>query len=86
MIGDVLGGFEHALVVQVRGAAGRTEGVVADPGLDAGRSGTPLNHSVGVLLPHGVAGENGGLAGRCPEQRRARVSGDISGRDVSRCK
>ena len=31
VIGDVLRGFEGALVLQVRGDAGRAEGVVADP-------------------------------------------------------
>lgn len=36
MVGDVLRGFERALVLQVGGDAGRPEGVVADPGLDAG--------------------------------------------------
>ena len=36
MVGDVLRGFERALVLQVGGDACCAEGVVSDPGLDAG--------------------------------------------------
>ena len=82
MVGDVLRGFQRALVLQVRGDAGRPEGVVPDPGLDAGAARPPLDHPVGVLLPHGLAGERSGLACRRLEQRRVRVSGDTCGGDV----
>ena len=34
MIGDVLGVFERALVLEVCGDARGAEGVIADPGLD----------------------------------------------------
>ena len=51
-------------------------------GLDAGGLGAPLDHPVGVLLPHGVAGERAGLAGGRPEQRPVRISGDAGGGDV----
>jgi hypothetical protein len=51
-------------------------------GLDVGRRGAALNHAVGVLLPHGVAGERAGLAGRRAEQRPVSVGGDASGSDV----
>ena len=36
MVGDVLRRFEGALVLQVRGDAGRPEGMVPDPGLNDG--------------------------------------------------
>jgi len=59
VIGDVLRGLKRALVFQIRRDAGGAEGMVADPGLDAG-----VESSAGVLLPHGVAREFAGLAGR----------------------
>ena len=36
MVGDVLGRFQGAVVLEVGGNAGGAEGVVADAGLDAG--------------------------------------------------
>ena len=41
VVGDVLRGFKRALVLQVRGDAGRPEGVVPDPRLDAGAARAP---------------------------------------------
>jgi hypothetical protein len=38
--------------------------VVPYPGLDAGVARPPLDHAIGVLLPHGLAGERAGLVGR----------------------
>jgi hypothetical protein len=38
VIGDLLRGFEGALVLEIGGYAGRTEGMAADPGSDAGGS------------------------------------------------
>ena len=73
VVGDVLRRFELAIVLQVGGDAGRAERVVADLGLDAGGPGAPLNHPVGVLLPHRVPGESAGLAGRRPEEGLVRV-------------
>ena len=64
MVGDVLRGFKRALVLQVRGDAGRPEGMVPDPRLNASAARPPLDHAVGVLLPHGLAGERAGLADR----------------------
>ena len=57
-------GFQRAVVLQVGGDAGRPEGMVPDPGLDAGVARPPLDHAVGVLLPQGLADERAGLAGR----------------------
>jgi len=68
VIGDVLRGLKRALVFQIRRDAGGAEGMVADPGLDAG-----VESSAGVLLPHGVAREFAGLASRrfvAPGQKR----------------
>jgi tetratricopeptide (TPR) repeat protein len=42
VIDDVLRGFEQALVLQVRGDAGRAEGLLDDPDLDVGGLGAPL--------------------------------------------
>jgi len=64
VVGDVLHGFKRAFVLQVRGDAGCPEGMVPDPALDAGVARAPLDHAIGVLLPHGLAGERAGLAGR----------------------
>jgi hypothetical protein len=44
MVGDVLRGFERALVLQVGGDACCAEGVVSDPGLDAGVGRAALNY------------------------------------------
>ena len=64
VIGDVLCGFQRAVVLQVRSDAGCPESVVPDPRLDASVARPPLDHAVGVLLPHGLAGERAGLTGR----------------------
>jgi hypothetical protein len=53
------------------------EGVVADPSLNAGGLGASLDHPVGVLLPHGVAGERAGFAGGRPKQRPVEIGGDL---------
>lgn len=45
MVGDDGGAFERAAVLEVGGDA-RPEGVVADPGGNVGRLGTPLHHRV----------------------------------------
>jgi hypothetical protein len=45
------------VVFQVGSDASRAGSVIADSGLDAGVGRAPLNHAVGVLLPHGVACE-----------------------------
>ena len=82
MVGDVLRGFERALVLQVGGNAGRPERMVSDPGFDAGAARPPLDHAVGVLLPQGLAGEHARLAHRRLEQRRVRISRDAGGGDV----
>ena len=47
VVGDVLRGFERALVLQVPGDAGRPEGMVPDPRLDAGAArGRPQNRDM----------------------------------------
>jgi len=45
VVGDVLRGFKRALVLQVRGDAGRPEGVVPDPRLDASAARAPLDQA-----------------------------------------
>ncbi len=46
VVGDVLRRLERAAVLQVGGDAGGAEGVVADPGLDAGGLCPPLDHAL----------------------------------------
>jgi hypothetical protein len=75
VIGDVLRVLERALVLEIRGDGGRAEGVAADAGLDAGRLRPPLNHPVGVHVPHGFAGERSGLAGGRAKQWAVRAGG-----------
>jgi len=41
--------------------AGRPEGVVPDPRLDASAARPPADREAGVLLPDGLAGERAGL-------------------------
>jgi hypothetical protein len=82
MVGDMLRDFELAVVFQVGGDAGRAKGMVSDPGLDAGGGSAALNHPVGVLLPHGVAGESAGLARGRAEQGAVRVAAYAGGGDV----
>jgi hypothetical protein len=41
VVGDLLRDFEFTAVLQIRGNAGRAEGVVADPRFDAGRFRAP---------------------------------------------
>ena len=55
---------ERAAVLQIGCDAGRAPSVIADARLEADRGRAPLDHAIGVLLPHGVAGELAGLAGR----------------------
>ena len=82
VVGDVLGRLERAAVLQVGGDAGGAEGMVADPGLDAGGLRPPLDHAVGVLLPQSVAGEPARSARRGLEQGRVRVLRDAGRGDI----
>ena len=68
VIGDLLRGFECAVVFEVRGDTSRAEGVVANARLDASAGRAVLNHAVGVLLPHVVARK---FAGPASSFRRA---------------
>jgi hypothetical protein len=64
VFGDVLRDFELTAVLQIRGDAGRAESVVPDPRLDSADGLPALDHAMGVLLPHRIAGECSGLSGR----------------------
>lgn len=70
--------FQRTVVFQISGDAGRAESVIADPGLDADIRRVALNHPIGVLLRHRVAGERAGLA--------CRRSGTKALRDRRRCR
>jgi len=80
MVGDVLGRFQCALVLEICGDAGLAEGVVADHGLDTGVGRAALNHPVSVLLPHRLWRPRFPAGGA--KQRPFRVFGDTGRRDV----
>ena len=82
VVGDVLGRLERAAVLQVGGDAGGAEGMVPDPGLDAGGLRPALDHAVGVLLPQSVAGEPARSARRGLEQGCVRVLRDAGRGDI----
>ncbi len=73
MVRHLRGAFERTAVLEVGRDARRAERVVADLRGDAGGSGTPLNHLIGVCLGQGVAGELAGRAAVGLEQERLRV-------------
>ncbi len=52
--------LELAPVLQVGGDAGGAEGVVVDPGLDAGLAGAPAHHVPGILRGQGTAAQSAG--------------------------
>jgi hypothetical protein len=82
MIGNLMRSLKRAVVFQISRNAGRAEGVITNPGLDAGVGRAALNHAIGILLPHGVAGELAGLAGGGAEERPVRIPGDAGGGDI----
>jgi len=47
VVGDVLRGFKRTLILQVRGDPGCPEGMVPDPGLDAGAARPSLDRQAG---------------------------------------
>ena len=62
MVGDLLRHFQLAAVLQIRGNAGRAEGMIANPRFDAGRFRAPADDAMGVLLEEGVGCKLAGLA------------------------
>lgn len=82
MPGHLLGNFEFAAVLEIRGDAGCAEGVTADPGFDAGFFGAPLNHAVYVRAPHRMLCEQAGLSERRTEERTCFLCGDTRRFDV----
>jgi hypothetical protein len=54
MVSDLLRDFQFAAVLQIRRNAGRTEGMIANPRLDASRFRAPADDAVGVLLEEGL--------------------------------
>jgi len=76
MVGHLLRDLQPTAILQIRRYPRRPKAVVADLRSDAGGLRATLDHSIGVLLPHGLAGERAGLAGRRLEQRRVRFSRD----------
>ena len=62
MVGDLLRDFQFTTVLQIRRDAGRAEGMIANPRLDAGRFRPQADDAVGVLLEEGIGGQLAGLA------------------------
>ena len=84
MIGDLLGDFKLAAVLQVGGYAGGAKSVVADLRLDAGGGRAALDDAVGVLLPERFPAENAGVSGSRLEEWLIRIAGvEACGGDVS---
>src|SRR3954468_13054090 len=71
----LLGVLEQAAVLEVGGDAARPPGVAADPGGDAGGSGTAADHAVDVGPIHWSPGEPAGAAPGGAEQRALAVGG-----------
>ncbi|MBA9068729.1 hypothetical protein FHR71_002479 [Methylobacterium sp. RAS18] len=75
-IGDGGGTLQRAAFLEVGGYAGRPERVVADPGGNVGRLGSPLHHRVGVGGGEGGPGQFGRPAPDRPKQRPVAVPGN----------
>ncbi len=75
--------LQRAAVLQIRGDAGRPEAVVAEPGGDASRSGTPADHGISVGLGQGRACERSPrVAPNGAEQRPLGILGEARTLDV----
>ena len=73
MVSHLRGAFERAAVFPIGGDDRGAKGVIADARGDAAGLGAPLNHSVGVGLGQGVAGELAGRAVVGLERQRLRL-------------
>ena len=71
MVSDLLRDFEFTAVLQVGGDAGRAEGMIANPGFDAGLFCAPADDAVGVLLEEGIGSKLARLAG--PKVAKAEI-------------
>src|ERR1700724_2714669 len=82
MVGGLLRPFEFTAVLQIRGDAGRAEGMMSDARFDAGRFRPPADDSVGVLLEEGIGGKLTGLAARTAKEIAVDVVGDAGRFDI----
>src|SRR5258708_4375489 len=82
MIGDLLGHFEFAGVLQIRRNAGRAESMIANPRFDAGRFRAPADDAVGVLLEEGIGCKLASLAAGGTEEIAVDVIGDAGRFDI----
>ena len=62
VVRDLLRDLEFAAVFQIRGDAGCTESMIANPRFDAGRFRAPADDAVGVLLEEGIGCKLASLA------------------------
>jgi hypothetical protein len=74
--------LKRTAVFEVGGDARRPKRVVANLGRDLGRPRAPLNHSIGVSLGQGIAGEPAGRAAVGLEQKRLRIAREPRAVDI----
>ena len=74
--------FEFTAVRQIRGDAGRAEGMIANPRFNAGRFRAPPDDAVGVLLKEGIGGKLASLAAGGAEEIAVDVVGDVGRFDI----
>jgi len=82
VVRDLLRDLEFTAVFQIRGDAGCTESMIANPRFDAGRFRAPADDAVGVLLEEGIGCELAGLAAGGTEEIAVDVIGDTGRFDV----
>jgi len=82
MVGDLLRHFQLAAVLQIRGNAGRSEGMIANPRFDAGRFRAPADDAVSVLLEERIACQLAGFAAGGAEEIAVDVIGDAGRFDI----
>jgi hypothetical protein len=76
VVSDLLRHFQFAAVLQIRRDAGRAEGMIAKPRLDAGRFRATADDAMGVLLGQGIGNELAGFAAGGAEEIAIDVIGD----------
>jgi len=82
VVRDLLRDLEFTAVFQIRGDAGCTESMIANPRFDAGRFRAPADDAVGVLLEEGIGGKLASLAAGTAEEIAVDVIGDAGRFDI----
>jgi hypothetical protein len=74
MRSDLLGNFQLATVLKIRGNSRRPKGVIPELRLDSCAFGPPANHPVSVRLAEGEGGQPTSLARHRAEKQTLRVA------------